>query len=81
MIFRVKIMQNRKETALKFLKGSLFSLLFFLISLKSYTQDSLSVAADFTEEKELKFQQFFFTCIVSEVYWELSKGNRKSREL
>ena len=56
-------MQNRKETALKFLKGSLFSLLFFLISLKSYTQDSLSVAADFTEEKELKFQQFFFNAL------------------
>ena len=56
-------MQNRKETALKFLKRSLFSLLFFLISLKSYTQDSLSVAIDFTEEKELKFQQFFFTAL------------------
>ena len=56
-------MQNRKETALKFLKWSLFSLLFFLISQKSYTQDSLSVATDFTEEKELKFQQFFFTAL------------------
>ncbi|WP_392348906.1 tetratricopeptide repeat protein [uncultured Polaribacter sp.] len=56
-------MQNRKETILKFLKRSLFSLLFFLISLKSYTQDSLSVAIDFTEEKELKFQQFFFTAL------------------
>ena len=56
-------MQNRKETALKFLKWSLFSLLFFLISLKSYTQDSLSVAIDFTEEKELKFQQFFFKAL------------------
>jgi tetratricopeptide (TPR) repeat protein len=63
MIFRVKIMQNRKEITLKFLKGSLFSLLFFLISLKSYTQDSLAVAIDFTEEKELKFQQFFFTAL------------------
>lgn len=63
MIFRVKMIQNRKETALKFLKGSLFSLLFFLISLKSYTQDSLSLAIDFTEEKELKFQQFFFTAL------------------
>ena len=63
MIVRVKIMQNRKEIALKFLKVSLFSLLFFLISLKSYTQDSLSVAIDFTEEKELKFQQFFFTAL------------------
>lgn len=56
-------MQNRKETALKFLKWSLFSLLFFLISQKSYTQDSLSVATDFTEEKELKFQQFLFTAL------------------
>ena len=63
MIFRVKMMQNRKEIALKFLKVSLFSFLFFLISLKSYTQDSLSVAIDFTEEKELKFQQFFFTAL------------------
>lgn len=56
-------MQNRKETALKFLKWSLFSLLFFLISQKSYTQDSLSVATDFAEEKELKFQQFFFNAL------------------
>ena len=63
MIVRVKMMQNRKEIALKFLKVSLFSFLFFLISLKSYTQDSLSVAIDFTEEKELKFQQFFFTAL------------------
>ena len=62
MIFRVK-KAKKKETTLKFLKGSLFSLLFFLISLKSYTQDSLSVAADFTEEKELKFQQFFFNAL------------------
>jgi tetratricopeptide (TPR) repeat protein len=63
MVVRVKIMQNRKETILKFLKRSLFSLLFFLISLKSYAQDSLAVAIDFTEEKELKFQQFFFTAL------------------
>ena len=63
MIVRVKMMQNRKEIALKFLKVSLFSFLFFLISLKSYTQDSLPVAIDFTEEKELKFQQFFFTAL------------------
>ena len=56
-------MQNRKEITLKFLKRSLFSLLFLLISLKSYTQDNLAVAVDFTEEKELKFQQFFFTAL------------------
>ena len=63
MTVRVKIMQNRKEITFKFLKGSFFSLLFFLISLKSYTQDSPAVAADFMEEKELKFQQFFFTAL------------------
>jgi len=63
MVVRVKIMQNRKETTLKFLMRSLFSLLFFLISLKSYTQDSLAVAIDLTEEKELKFQQFFFSAL------------------
>ena len=62
MIFRVK-KAKKKETTLKFLKRSLFSLLFFLISLKSYAQDSLAVAIDFTEEKELKFQQFFFTAL------------------
>jgi len=62
MIFRVK-KAKKKETTLKFLKRSLFSLLFLLISLKSYTQNSLSVAIDFTEEKELKFQQFFFTAL------------------
>ena len=62
MIFRVK-KAKKKETTLKILKRSLFSLLFLLISLKSYTQDSLSVAIDFTEEKELKFQQFFFTAL------------------
>jgi len=63
MVFRVKIIQKRKEAAFKFLKVSLFSLFFFLISLKSYTQDSLSIAIDFTEEKELKFQQFFFNAL------------------
>ena len=63
MTVRVKIMQNRKEITFKFLKGSFFSLLFFLISLKSYTQDSPAVAADFMEEKELKFQQFFFNAL------------------
>jgi tetratricopeptide (TPR) repeat protein len=62
MIVRVK-KAKKKEITLKYLKRSLFSLLFLLISLKSYTQDSLAVAIDFTEEKELKFQQFFFTAL------------------
>jgi tetratricopeptide (TPR) repeat protein len=37
--------------------------LFFLISLKSFTQDSIPVAEDFTEAKELKFQEFFFEAL------------------
>jgi tetratricopeptide (TPR) repeat protein len=42
---------------------SFFSLLFFLISLKSYAQDSIPEAKDFTEENELKFQEFFFEAL------------------
>ncbi|WP_299670518.1 hypothetical protein [uncultured Polaribacter sp.] len=42
---------------------SLFSLLFFLISLKYFAQDSIPAAVDVSEEKELKFQQFFFKAL------------------
>tara|TARA_B110000902_G_scaffold194806_1_gene220816 strand:- start:10885 stop:11799 length:915 start_codon:yes stop_codon:yes gene_type:complete len=42
---------------------SLFSLLFFLISFNSFTQDSIPEAKDFTEENELKFQKFFFEAL------------------
>ena len=44
-------------------KCALFSLFFFLLSLNSYTQDSIPEAKDLTEEKELKFQQFFFKAL------------------
>jgi len=63
MMFSLKSMQYKKEITLNYLKVSLFSLFFILISLKVYTQDSISIAVDLTEEKELKFQQFFFKAL------------------
>lgn len=52
----------RKERPLDYFKVSFF-LLFFLISLNSFAQDSISGAKDFTEENELKFQKFFFEAL------------------
>ena len=54
--------ENRKKRA-TYLKYALFSILFILFSLKSYAQDSIPVAKDLTEEKELDFQQFFFKAL------------------
>jgi tetratricopeptide (TPR) repeat protein len=53
----------RKKRPLYYFKVSLFSFLFFLISLNSFTQDSLSEAKDFTEENALRFQEFFFEAL------------------
>ena len=44
-------------------KHALFSLFFILCSLKLVAQDSLSVAHDLSEEKELQFQEFFFKAL------------------
>ncbi|AUC85490.1 hypothetical protein CW731_09390 [Polaribacter sp. ALD11] len=63
MIFRVKKIAYRKERQLDYFKVSLFSLLFFIISLKCLAQDSIPAAVDLTEEKELQFQQFFFKAL------------------
>jgi tetratricopeptide (TPR) repeat protein len=52
-----------KKRPLYYFKVSLFSLLFFLISFNSFTQDSIPEAKDFTEENELKFQKFFFEAL------------------
>jgi len=38
----------------------LFSFLFALFSINNFAQDSIPVAKDLTEEKELNFQQYFF---------------------
>ena len=59
----IKKIAYRKKRPLDYFKVFLFSLLFFLISLNSYTQDSIPEAKDFTEENKLKFQEFFFEAL------------------
>lgn len=54
---------NTKERPLNYFNVSLFSLLFFIISFQSFSQDSIPAAIDLTEEKELKFKQFFFKAL------------------
>ena len=54
--------EQRKKRAIYF-KYALFSIFCILFSLKSFTQDSIPVAKDLTEEKELDFQQFFFKAL------------------
>lgn len=62
MNIRKKNIEKRIKRA-TYVKCALFSLFFFLLSLNSYTQDSIPEAKDLTEEKELKFQQFFFKAL------------------
>jgi tetratricopeptide (TPR) repeat protein len=45
------------------LKIALFSLFFVLYSIELYSQDSIPAAVDLSEEKELKFQKFFFKAL------------------
>ena len=56
-VFEKKELGKKRAAYLKYALLSIFCILF---SLKSYTQDSIPVAKDLTEEKELEFQQFFF---------------------
>ncbi|PQJ80426.1 tetratricopeptide repeat protein [Polaribacter porphyrae] len=42
---------------------ALFSLFYILLSLKTFSQDSIPAKKDLTEEAELKFQQFFFKAL------------------
>ena len=63
MIFSVKNTAYRKESPLVSLKAALFSLFFLLDTMSAFAQDSIPLAADFTEEKELKFQEFFFQAL------------------
>ena len=63
MSFRKKNREERKEKRLIIDTFSLFSLFFFLCSINIHTQDSIPLAKDLTEEKELKFQQFFFKAL------------------
>jgi tetratricopeptide (TPR) repeat protein len=54
---------HRKKRLFYCCKLSLFFALFFLNSLTIFTQDSIPAAQDFTEENELKFQEFFFEAL------------------
>ncbi|PWG05586.1 hypothetical protein DIS07_03845 [Polaribacter aquimarinus] len=63
MIYRIKKQKIRKERQLYILKLSLLSLFYILFSYNSFAQDSIPEAKDLTEEKELKFQQFFFKAL------------------
>lgn len=59
---RLKKKENLKKRAI-YLKYALFGVFFFLYFLQSHAQDSILVAKDLTEEKELKFQDFFFKAL------------------
>ena len=63
MIFRVKNIRYRKKRSFVSFKGFLFSLFFLLNTMSAFAQDSILLAVDFTEEKELKFQEFFFNAL------------------
>ena len=62
MNIRLKKKENLKKRAI-YLKYALFCVFFFLYFLESHSQDSLLIAKDLTEEKELKFQDFFFKAL------------------
>ena len=58
MNIRLKKKENLNKRAI-YLKYALFCVFFFLYFLEAHAQDSILVAKDLTEEKELKFQDFF----------------------
>ena len=59
-----KRQKNKKEKkAIYNYKLAFFSFLLAFYSLNSLSQDSIPIAEDLTEEKELKFQQFFFKAL------------------
>jgi tetratricopeptide (TPR) repeat protein len=53
----------RKRRGLLYVKRSFIYLLFFLFFLKGFSQDSIPIVSDLTEELELNFQQFFFKAL------------------
>ena len=62
-MLKIKNIENRKERQFRNYKLALFSLFFILISLNSFSQDSIPEKKDLTEEAELKFQQYFFRAL------------------
>ena len=69
---RRKNEENRKNRTPGFYTYVLSSFLFLLFSISAFSQDSIPIAKDLTEEKELNFQQFFFKALS-----EKSIGNYK----
>ncbi|WP_341220407.1 hypothetical protein [Polaribacter atrinae] len=63
MIKRIKIKELREKRRICLDKLFLFSFFFVLFSLNAFSQDSIPIAKDLTEEKELNFQQFFFKAL------------------
>ena len=62
MILKFQYKEKSTKRA-NYIKFALFSLFIILFSFQSYAQDSIPAATDLTEEKELKFQQFFFKAL------------------
>lgn len=52
----------------------LFSFFFALFSLQVFSQDSIPIAKDATEEKELNFQQFFFKALSEKAIGNFQKA-------
>jgi predicted Zn-dependent protease len=63
MIFTKKSQGLKNGGNFKDLSLSVFSFFFFLFSWNLISQDSIPITKDLTEEKELKFQQFFFKAL------------------
>ena len=63
MKFRRKNKEFGEKNIIGFYNYVLFSFFFVLFSLNSFSQDSIPIAKDLTEEKELDFQQFFFKAL------------------
>ena len=63
MNFSIK--NNEKKVVKSFFTSALvfYALFFILFSMPSYAQDSIALPKDLTEEKELKFQQYFFKAL------------------
>ena len=59
----IKTLHIREKGRLQNCKCLLFSMFFFFFFIQSKAQDSIPAAKDLTEEKELKFQQFFFKAL------------------
>lgn len=63
MIFIINKSKRTKNNFLQLYKKVVFSVLFIFISFHFFAQDSIPEAPDFTENKELDFQQFFFKAL------------------